>query len=86
MAIDHVVVNILDETILALTILDLNMLQILEKRVSTLSRSEVTCSEDVFYLIQTRKRLLKLILQNYKANLDGLNRLHGRNMRDQWAH
>jgi hypothetical protein len=86
MAIDHVVVNILDETILALTLLDLNTLQILEKRISALSRSEATCGDDAFYLIQTKKRLLELILQNYKANLDALHRLHGKNMRDRWAH
>ena len=54
MAIDHVVVNILDDTILALTLLDLNTLQVLEKRISMLSSSEVTCNEDVFYLIQAK--------------------------------
>ncbi len=86
MATDHLVVNILDETILALTFLDINSLQVLEKQLSTLSKLKVTCSDDVFCLIQTKKRLLGLILQNYRANLDALNRLHGRNMRYQWAH
>jgi hypothetical protein len=86
MAIDQAVVDVLDETIQALTLLDFNKLQALEKRISALAESDAKCSEDSVYLILAKKRLLELILQNCEANLNALNRLHGRNTRDQWAH
>ncbi len=86
MAIDQAVVDVLDETIQALTLLDFNKLETLEKRISALAKSNVRCSEDSLHLIQTKKRLLELILQSCEANLKALNRLHGKNMRDQWAH
>jgi hypothetical protein len=86
MAIDQAVVDVLDETIQALTLLDFDRLQILEKRISALAKSDAKCSEGSLYLIQTKKRLLELLLQNCEANLNALNRLHGKNMREQWAH
>jgi hypothetical protein len=86
MAIDQAVIDVLDETVQALTLLDFNRLQALEKRISALAKSDVKCSENSLHLIQSKKRLLELILQNCEANLNALYRLHGRNMRDQWAH
>ena len=85
MAIDQVVADVLDETIEALTLLDFERLQALEKRISVFADSEGQCSGDL-NLILAKKRLLELILQNCEGNLKALNRLHGRNMRDQWAH
>jgi hypothetical protein len=86
MTIDQAVANILDETIQALTLLDLNRLQNLEKQISALAESNVVCGRDSFNSIQTKKHLLELLLQNCESNLDALNRLHRRNTRDRWAH
>jgi hypothetical protein len=86
MAIDQAVADVLDETIQALTLLDFNRLQALEKRITAFADSEAKCSGDSIDLILAKKRLLKLILQNFEANLKALNRLHGRNTSDQWAH
>jgi hypothetical protein len=86
MAIDQAVADVLDETIQALTLLDFNRLQALEKRISAFADSGTKCSGDSIDLILAKKRLLKLILQNFEANLKALNRLHGRNTSDQWAH
>jgi hypothetical protein len=58
----------------------------LEKRISVFVDSGAKCSRDSLDLILAKKRLLKLILQNFEANLKALNRLHGRNTSDQWAH
>ncbi len=86
MTIDQAVADVLDETIQALTLLDLNSLQALEKRISELTRSSVVCGRDSINSIQTKQRMLELLLRNCESNLDVLNRLHGRNTRDQWAH
>ena len=89
MAIDQAVADVLDETIQALTLLD-------SCRRSVVAFGEVdlhprtlgifAAAEDSIDLILAKKRLLKLILQNFEANLKALNRLHGRNTSDQWAH
>jgi hypothetical protein len=86
MIIDQVVGEILDQTIQALTVLDLNKLQALERRISAMAESDVEWNRDSFPSLVAKKRLLELVLQNCKSNLDALNRLYGRNMRDQWAH
>lgn len=85
MATNHAVADVLDETIHALSLLDLDRLQMLEKRVSALTQSDVLFDADCLNSILAKKRLLKLVLQNCELNLDTLNRLHGRNTRDQWA-
>jgi hypothetical protein len=86
MTIDQAVADVLDETIQALSFLDFNRLQALEKRISAFAESGAKCSGDSLDLILAKKRLLELILQNCDANLKALNRLHERNTRDQWAH
>ena len=86
MTIDQAVADVLDETIQALTLLDLNSLQALEKRISVLTKSKVACGRDSFNSILAKQRLLELLLRNCESNLEVLNRLHGRNTRDQWAH
>jgi len=86
MTIDQAVGEVLDQTIQALTLLDLNKLQALERRLSAMAESNVEWNRDSFPSLLAKKRLLELVLQNCKSNLDALNRLHGRNMRDQWAH
>jgi len=86
MVTDQAVTDVLDETIQALTLLDFNKLEALEKRISAFVRSGAKCNENSLELILAKKRLLELILQNCEANLNTLNRLHGRNTRDPWAH
>jgi hypothetical protein len=86
MPIDQAVADVLDATIQALTFMDFKRLQALEKRISEFANSGAKCSEDSVDLILAKKRLLELVLQNCETNLKVLNRLHGRNTRDQWAH
>jgi hypothetical protein len=86
MAIDQAVGEVLDQTIQALTLLDLNKLQTLERRISAMAESNLKWNRESFPSLLAKKRLLELVLQNCKSNLDALNRLHGRNMRDQWEH
>jgi hypothetical protein len=86
MAIDQTVADALDETIKALTILDLNRLQTLEERISALAKYSIVCSTGSLSSILAKKHLLELILQNCESNLAALHHLHGRDTRDQWAH
>jgi hypothetical protein len=86
MGIDQAMSDVIDQTIQALTLHDLNKLQALERRVSEMAESNVAWNGDIHLSLLAKKRLLELILQNYKSNLDALSRLHRRNMRDQWAH
>jgi hypothetical protein len=85
MAIEQAVADVLDETIQALSLFDLNRLQALEKRASNLADSDAGCSGNSVDLMD-KKRLLKIVLQSCEANLKALNHLHRRNTRDQWAH
>jgi hypothetical protein len=80
------VAEALDETIKALTILDLNRLQTLEERISALAKYSIVCSEVSLSSILAKKHLLELILQNCESNLAAIHRQHGRNTRYQWAH
>lgn len=86
MPIEQAVTEVLDEAIQALTILDLNKLESLEERIAALAASSNAGRSDNIDAILAKKRLLALILQNCRSNLNALNRLHGRNTRDQWAH
>jgi hypothetical protein len=84
MVIDQAVSDVLDETIQALTLMDLNRLQAIEKRAVELAKSGVIMSRNRLNSISPKKNLLGL-LQSCESNLDALNRLHGRNTRDQWS-
>lgn len=86
MSTDQAISEVLDEAIEALTVLDLNRLQALEKRVSAMTKSDVGFSEGNLNSLLAKKRLLGLILQSCESNLDALNRLHQRSRRDRWAH
>ena len=86
MPIDQAVADVLDATIQALTFMDFDRLHALERQISELANSGDKCSEDSVNLILAKKRLLELVLQDFETNLKALNRLHGRNTRDQWAH
>jgi len=82
---DQPVVDILDETVKALSNLDFAKLEALEQRIVTLAESDVRFERDDSGLLLLKKRQLEIILQNCQANLEALTRLHARNMRNQWA-
>jgi hypothetical protein len=85
MAIDQALAEVLNETINALSSLDLAKLDALEQRIVLLAGSYPQYESDGSGLVLPKKRQLEIILQNCKANLDALTRLHARNMRNQWA-
>lgn len=80
------ITEILDEAILALTALDLNKLEELETRVTSMASTENLCSSADYRRASEKKRLLGMLLENCKSNLDALSRLHSRNARGEWAH
>lgn len=81
MPIEQSVTEVLDEAIQSLIALDLSRLERLEERVAALTSSG-GASEAIF----AKKRLLKMLLQNCRSNLDALNRLHSGHTGEQWAH
>jgi hypothetical protein len=85
MVIDRTLVDILEETADALSTLDLEKLNALEQRIVLIAESDTKFARDGIGLVLQKKRQLEIILQNCQINLDALNRLHARNMRNQWA-
>jgi hypothetical protein len=85
MAIDQTLVGILDETIEALSKLDLEKLNSLERQIVLLAESNAKFEKDSIGLTRPKIRQLEIMLQNCQVNLDALTRLHARNMRKQWA-
>jgi hypothetical protein len=85
MAIDRTLVDILDETADALSTFDLEKLHVLKQRIVLLAELNTKFATDDIGPVMQRKRQLEIILQNCQVNLDALNRLHARNMRNQWA-
>jgi primosomal protein N'' len=85
MAIDRTLVDILEETADALSKFDLEKLNALEQRIVLLAESNTKFARDDIGVALQRKRQLEIILKNCQKNLDALNRLHARNMRNQWA-
>jgi hypothetical protein len=86
MASNQAAADILDETIQAISMLNLNRLKTLEEKISAMAQYSITCGKGGINTILAKKHLLDLILQNCESNLEILNRLYGRNTRDQWAH
>jgi hypothetical protein len=86
MASNQLVADILEETVQAIRMLDLNRLKNVEEKISTLAQYSITCGKWDLNTILVKKHLFDTILQNCESNLDSLNRLHGRNTEDQWAH
>jgi hypothetical protein len=86
MAIAQVVADVLDETIHALAILDLDTLQAMEERMMTLAQSALDVDEAGLGSILAKKRVLEAVLYQSESNLNALRRLYGRNTRDQWEH
>jgi len=85
MTIDRTLVDILDETIEALSRLDLEKLTALEQRIVLLAECNANLATENIGLVLAKNRQLQIFLQNCQVNLDALTRLHARSMRNQWA-
>ena len=86
MAIEQAITNVLDDTIRALSVLDLDALKSVEERVTVLSQSALIADEICIASILRKKRVLELVLHHSESNLNALQRLYGRNTRDRWEH
>ncbi len=83
---EQAVADLLDETIQAFTVFDVERLQLLERKMNTLAKGDLLCDEKSIRRMQEKRRLLGLMLQSCAVNLDALHRLHDRNTREPWAH
>ena len=86
MTTGQAVADVLDETIHALAILDLDALAAIEEKMMTLAQSRLIADEAAMSLILAKARVLEQFLNRSESNLDALQRLHRRNMRDLWEH
>lgn len=86
MTIGQAVMDALDETIHALAMLDLDALMAIEERVMVLAQSRLIADDARMGSILTKKRVLEQVLNHSESNLDALQRLYRRNMRDLWEH
>jgi hypothetical protein len=87
MRIEQVLGEALDQTIHALAMLDLDALESIEQRLTTLAPSRRVGDEidaDCMVSLIARKCVLEQVLYHSELNLNALRRLHGRNMRDLW--
>ncbi len=84
MAIEQALRDALDETVHALAILDLDALQAIERRLTTLAQSQLVTDGIGIDFILAKKRVLELVLYHSESNLNALRRLYGRNTRDLW--
>jgi hypothetical protein len=85
MTINQALAEILDETVKALRDLDSDALHALEQRIVALTKSNEKHEIEDAGLVLSKKGLLEIVLQNFRANLDALTCLHARNMRNRWA-
>jgi hypothetical protein len=74
--------TILDETVKALSELDLDTLHALKHRITSLA-DQVVPGDDM-NLALSNKNVLEILLRNCETNLKTLQHLHLRNTRDQW--
>jgi hypothetical protein len=86
MTISQAVGDALDETIHALARLDLDALTAIEERMMVLAQSRLIADGAVMGSILAKKRVLEQVLNHSESNLDALQRLYRRNMRDLWEH
>jgi hypothetical protein len=85
MAIDQSLMDMLDQTIEALSTLDLERLTALEQRIISLAECNANLATEGIGLVLPKKRQLEILLQNCRVNLDALTRLNARSGRNQWA-
>jgi hypothetical protein len=86
MTTDHVLADLLDETIAALATIDAERLEKLGARVELLSQIHVVGSEGGAMKVLARKRVLEILLQSSESNLRLLERLYERGRKVQWQH
>lgn len=86
MATGQGIAEVLDETISALYVLDLNRLEALERQIAGLAGLRLVADQAEMNLIRTKRDVLEGVLHNSASNLNTLNRLYGRDTRDQWEH
>jgi hypothetical protein len=86
MTTDHVLADLLDETIAALATIDAERLENLGARVELLSQIHVVDSEGGGMKVLVRKRVLEILLQSSESNLRLLKRLYERGRKVQWQH
>ncbi|RSL14875.1 hypothetical protein EDE15_0343 [Edaphobacter aggregans] len=86
MTTDHVLVDLLDETIAALALMDAEKLETLGERVELLSQVNVVCGRDDGKNALAKKRVLEVLLENSESNLRLLERLYERGATVQWEH
>ncbi|MGD0445218.1 MAG: hypothetical protein ABSA39_14885 [Edaphobacter sp.] len=82
---DQALTDVLDETIDALSNLDLTRLYAAEQRILLLKGFSANEERDNIGVLLAKRRALGILLQNFQVNLDALTRLHARNVRKQWA-
>ena len=85
MATDHVLEDLLDETIAALALMDVEKLEALGERVELLSQVNAVCSRDNGRTL-AKKRVLEILLENSESNLRLRERLYERGTTVQWEH
>lgn len=84
MASCQAVASLLDQTVDALASLDSEHLQRLEREAASLADTQLLWNEPEIQTLTAKKRVLELVLQQSASNLDALNRLNERRMREQW--
>lgn len=84
MATCQAVADVLDETIKALVLLDLETLQILQERAKALAESNLVIDSIGINSVLARKQMLELVLHGSASNLNALNRLYGKDPGGPW--
>jgi hypothetical protein len=77
-------IEILDQTIRAFSLLDLNRLETLERQIHELAGSRLSSDRAGMNLIRARRDMLEGVLHNSASNLNALNCLYERDVRDPW--
>lgn len=75
---------LLDQTVDALALLDLERLRNLEREAAPLADAQLLSSKAELQPLIAKKRVLELLLQDSASNLDALNHLYERRTREQW--
>ena len=79
------IAEIIDETVCALSNLDLDKLVLLEQKINELAQTRIEADREGANAVMHHKARLEIVLQNCKPNLDTLHHLYDRKMRNEWA-
>ena len=86
MATSQAVADVLNETIEAFAVFDLECLQILEERASALAKSNFVVDKADMATILLKKRVLEQVLHDSISHLKVFKYLYGRDKSDPWEH